>query len=73
MTNLNVTPAAAGLPRGAISIHRAVSAVEDVIYDVRAWQRRRTAAKQLAMLPKDRQADLGIDGVRIQQLGKFRR
>ena len=54
-------------PRGAITIHRAISAVESLIADFDTWNARRRTARELARLSSRQLADIGLSEAGIDQ------
>lgn len=66
MTTVTMTPAA---PFGAITTHRAVSAVMNVIATVRAWNETRRTVAVLRSLNADQLEDIGLTRADIETMG----
>jgi len=66
MTAMTMTPAA---PFGAITTHRVVSAVMNVIATVRAWNETRRTVAVLRSLNADQLEDIGLTRADIEMMG----
>lgn len=64
----NLTVNAPALPRGAVLIHSVICSVEAVIDGARSWNSRRRTSMELAKLSRGQLADIGLEGVDLDDL-----
>lgn len=66
MTQINVN--APALPRGALAIHSAISAIETLVAEIALWNARRNTARALARLSDRQLADIGLLGADLNEV-----
>ncbi|MEC9434002.1 MAG: DUF1127 domain-containing protein [Pseudomonadota bacterium] len=59
----NMTVNAPALPRGAVLIHSIVCAAEALVDAARVWNARRRTSMELSKLSRSQLADIGLEGV----------